>query len=284
VISPALPAFAAAACGVAAVWEALAAAEQARLPHALGAALALLRGAGGHGRAPSVPERRRLALLGAAALLAAGWLLGGLVAGLVLATAGPWAARMLVRARRRRWRADLARGAPAAARAIADALAGGHSVRGALSAAAETGGVPGAAGRALREAAGELALGEPTEATLERLRARADAVSWDTIVAAILLQQRAGGDLARLLRRVAAAQEEAARVEADARSATAQARFTAWLVLALPAGAAVLAELARPGAIGAMLSSPLAVWLVGGAGVCQLLALAAIRRIARVGD
>jgi tight adherence protein B len=75
-----------------------------------------------------------------------------------------------------------------------------------------------------------LALGEPTEAVLERLRRRAADPAWDTIVAAILLQREAGGDLASLLRATAAAQEEAERVEADARTASAQARFTAWLV------------------------------------------------------
>ena len=71
--------------------------------------------------------------------------------------------------------------------------------------------------------------------------------AWDTLVAAILLQRDAGGDLAGLLRDLAASLEAAARVDADARAATAQARFTARLVLWLPAGAAVLAELARPG-------------------------------------
>jgi tight adherence protein B len=278
-----LLAFAAAGCGVAAAWEGLAVAEQAALPVAALRLVALLRGAGRGGRDPSAAERRRLAIMGAVALLAAGWLLAGLLAGVVVAAAGPWAARTLVRSRRRRWRADLARGAPAAARAIADALSGGHSVRGALAAAA-VGGIPGAAGAALREAAAELALGEPTETVLERLRAHAADPTWETIVAAILLQREAGGDLARLLRGVAAAQEEAARVEADARGATAQARFTAWVVLGLPAGAAVLAELAHPGALRDMARSPLTLWLGGGALVLEAMALAAIRRIARVGD
>ena len=179
-----------------------------------------------------------------------------------------------MRARRERWRAELARAAPAAARALADALAGGHAVRGALAVAAE-GGVPGAAGAELRAAARALALGARTEDVLERLRARAGAPAWDTIVAAILLQRDAGGDLAGLLRSIAAGLEEAARVEADARSATAQARFTAWLVALLPVGAAALAELADPGYVAALLRAPLAPWLLGAAAVCQLAGLRA---------
>ena len=130
-----------------------------------------------------------------------------------------------------------------------------------------------------------LALGARTEDVLERLRARAGAPAWDTIVAAILLQRDAGGDLAGLLRAIAAGLEEAARVEADARSVTAQARFTAWLVALLPVGAAVLAELADPGYVVALLQrAARRRWLLGAAAVCQLVACALINRIARVGE
>jgi tight adherence protein B len=156
-------------------------------------------------------------------------------------------------------------------------------VRGALGVAAE-GGVPGAAGRELNAAARALDLGARTEDVLEHLRGRAADRAWDTIVAAILLQREAGGDLAGLLRSIAERLEEAARLEADARSATAQARFTAWLVALLPAGSAVLAELARPGYIASLLHAPLAPWLLGAAATCQLVACVAIRRIARMGE
>jgi tight adherence protein B len=271
------------ALAVAGAWEALAAVEQAAMARALGRWAAPLRAARSDGRSPTAPERRRLALVGAGALLAGGWLVAGPLIGTLCAAAGPLGVRRLVRARRERWRADLARGAPDAARAVADALSGGHAVRGALGVAAE-GGVAGAAGRELSAAARALQLGARTEDVLERLRARAADPAWDTIVAAILLQRDTGGDLAALLRSIAARMEEAGRVEADARSATAQARFTAWLVALLPAGAAVLAELARPGYIGSLLRAPLAPWMLGAAGTCQLVAWVAIRRIARMGE
>jgi tight adherence protein B len=271
------------AMGVAGTWEALAAVEQAALARAIGRWTAPLGAARREGRAPTVPERRRLGLVGAGALLAGGWLVAGPLAGAACAAAGPAAVRRLVRARRERWRDDLARGAPQAARAVADALSGGHSVRAAPAVAAD-GGVPGAAGRELAAAGRALALGAGTEAVFERLRRRARDPAWDTIVAAILLQREAGGDLAGLLRSIAGGLEEAARVEADARSATAQARFTAWLVVLLPVGAAALAELARPGYAAGLLRAPLAPWLLGAAAVCQLVASLMIRRIARVGD
>jgi tight adherence protein B len=271
------------ALGVAGAWEALAAVEQAAPARVIGRWLEPLGALRREGRAPTVPERRRLALVGAGALLAGGWLVAGPLAGAACAAGGPLGVGRLVRARRERWRADLARAAPGAARALADALAGGHGVRGALALVAD-GGAPGAARAELRAAARALALGARTEDVLEHLRGRAGAPAWDTIVAAILLQRDAGGDLAGLLRSIADGLEEAARVEADARSATAQARFTAWLVALLPVGAAVLAELADPGYVATLVRAPLAPWLLGVAAVCQLAACALISRIARVGE
>ena len=268
--------------GVLAGWELLAAVEASALVQGVGRAMAPLIRARREGLEPSPPERRRLAVLAAAGAFAAGWLVAGPPLGVVLALAGPWGALALVRARRQRWLAEVQDGAPLVARALSDALAGGHSVRGAVSAAAAGGGVTGPAGTQLRRAAADLALGEPTEVALERLRRRAGGGAFDTIVAAVLLQREAGGDLAGLLRGVAEALEDAARVRRDARTATAQARFTGALVAALPAGAAALAELASPGYVGRLVASPLTIWLAGCALALQATALLLIARLARV--
>jgi tight adherence protein B len=152
-------------------------------------------------------------------------------------------------------------------------------VRGAIVAAAE--GMTGAAGNELRAAARAAALGDPTPEILERLRRRAATPAWDAIVAGILLQRDAGGDLVGLLRDQAAALEAADRIEREARTATAQARFTARLVLLLPAAAAVLAELASPGLIAGLLAHPLSVWLVAMAAVLQATAVLAVARLGR---
>ena len=276
----ALLAGAAGACAVLGGWEALVALERAKVAAAVARILAPLRRARKEGREPTAPERRRLALLASGTLLAGGWILFGPLGGVLLAAAGPPALLGAARARRRRYLAELARGAPLAARALSDALAGGHAIRGAIGQAAR--GLPGAAGTELRATAARLELGAATEVALERLRRRAASPAWDTIVAAILLTREAGGDLARLLRGCAQSLEDATRLEAEARSATAQARFTGLLVMALPAGAAGLAELASPGYTASLARAPLTAWLVGCAVLCQLVAFAAIHRLARV--
>jgi tight adherence protein B len=273
-------AFAAGVAAVLGLWEALAAVERSRLAAALERAVEPLRRAGREGRAPTAAERRRLALLATGSLAAAGWLLGGLALALLAAVLGPALAVVAVRARRRRYTRAVRQGAAGAARALADAVGAGHSIRGAIGVAAP--GVPGAAGNELRAAARALALGAPTAEALEALRRRAADPAWDAIVAGILLQRDAGGDLAGLLRDQAAALEAADRIGRDARAATAQARFTARLVLLLPAAAAALAELASPGLLAGLLAHPLSVWLVGMAAGLQVVAILSVARLARV--
>jgi tight adherence protein B len=236
---------------------------------------------GREGRDPAVFERRRLLVAAAVAGFAVGALVAGPLAGLALGAAGPWVGLRALRARRDRHRRAVDAGAAAVAVALADALGGGHSLRGAVGEAAR-GGVPGAAGRELRRLAGELALGSPTDEALEAFRARVGSQRIDTLVAACLLQRRAGGDLARLLRECARAFEDQARLLDEARAATAQARFTGVVVVLLPLGGAVLAELASPGYLRGLAGSFLTLWLGGLALVLQVVAAVLIRRLARV--
>ena len=272
-------AFGAAAAAVVGVWELLAAVERTRVAAAWRRAIAPIVRAGREGASPTVAERRRLGVLAAAVLAAAGWFLAGIGAAIVAGVAGPAIAMALVRARRRRFRAALAASAPAVARAFADALSAGHAVRGAMEVVASS--VPGAAGHELGKAAQALRLGTGTEVVLERLRRRAGSPAWDAMLAGILLQRDAGGDLPALLRDLALALEAAARQDRDALAATAQARFTARIVLVLPVGAALLAELAQPGLLRGLLTNPISAWLTCFALLLQLSAVVAVRRLTR---
>lgn len=270
------------AIGVLAAWAALVAVEEARLVQAFGRWIAPALEAAGSGREPTSPERRRLVALGGLSALGAGWIAAGMWMGLALGATAPWAAGTVLRVRRRRWLQAVAADAPSVARALADAMAGGHSVRGALAETARSGGVGGPAGQELRAAALRLDLGERTEDVLATLARRTGPGPYDILVAAILLQRDAGGDLGCLLRALAAAFEERARVEGEARSVTAQARFSAGIVAGLPLGGAVVAELAQPGYLAGLASAPLPALLAGSALVLQGVALVAVRRIARL--
>jgi tight adherence protein B len=234
---------------------------------------------GREGRDPGAAERRKLLLAGSAAGLGLGAFLGGPRAGAALAAVCPWALSRLLRARRERYRAAVQSGIPAVAEAIADALRGGHSLRASLMEAARS--TSGAAGHELRRIAAELATGARTEEALEALCRRSPSAAVDTLVAACLVQRRAGGDLAQLLRDCARTLEEQRRLEREVSAATAQARFTGVLVVLLPLGGALLAELASPGFLAGLWGSFLTAWLVGLALVLQAAAAFLIRRMAR---
>jgi len=279
-------AFAAGFLGLFALREAIAGVRSAlasRSPAVARALAALLHAVvrlGSEGRDPGAVERRRLLAAGALAAFAAGFVTLGPLPGLAAAAAGPWAVARLLRARRERYRRAVDEGAAVAAVALADALGGGHSLRGALAEAVDA--VPGATGHELRRARSELAAGAPTEAALEALRARARSPRIDGLVAACLLQRRAGGDLARLLRGLARSFEDQSRLEDEVRAATAQARFTGLVVVLLPLAGAGLAELASPGFLAGLAQSVLTAWLVGMALVLQVVGGVLIRRLGRV--
>jgi tight adherence protein B len=243
-------------------------------------ALEPLRRAGEEGYAPSRFERRRLAALGTVGAIAGGWLFGGLALALPLAVAAPTGVGWAVSNRRRRYRRAVERSLPEIALAIADSLSAGRSLRASLAAAADS--LDGPPASELTKLGAELDLGAATAEVVERWQARMRSERLDAFAAALLSQQLAGGDLAGLLRRFAAGAAERERVAEDARSATAQARFTGLLVVAMPTGGALFAELLQPGFLAKLISSPAPAVLLVLAGSLQLAGFFAIRQLSRV--
>lgn len=246
----------------------------------LAAAVNPMLRAGREGYDPTESERRRLGVVGTGALFALTLLVAGPGPAPALALAGPAAAAWALAARRARYRRGVERGLPALATAVADALSGGRSVRGALGAAA--GSLDGPPGVEMARVRGDLDLGSSTTEALSALQRRLRSPRVDSFAAALLSQQLGGGDLAGLLRRYAGAAAERDRVAADARSATAQARFTGLLVVAMPTGAALFAELVEPGFVGRLLADTAAAVLLALAGALQLVGFAAIKRLSRI--
>ena len=228
-------------------------------------------------------ERLRLAVLGDAGVLAC----------VALAVLGPGPAP-LGRRRARRWRAG--RSAGAAPLTAGRSSAGWprsrgrsptrcrpgarHAPRWPLRRARSRGRPRGEMARVARRARARHA---PTRTRSWSCAARLDSPRVDSFAAAILSQRLAGGDLAVLLRRFAAASADRERTEADARSATAQARFTGLLVVAMPVAAALLAELLVTGFVGGPAREPgVGNAARASAAALQLAGFAAIRRLCRI--
>jgi tight adherence protein B len=245
----------------------------------LGESVSPLTRVGSEGYVPSAEEQRRLALLGSGAIAAVAVLLTGPGPLAVAAAAGPWFVGAVVARRKERYRRAVERSVPEIALAIADAISGGHSVRGALAAAARS--LDGPPAAELARVAADLELGAPTAGALRAMRSRLRSERIDSLSTALLSQQVAGGDISALMRRLAAAAAERDRVDDQAHAATTQARFTGLLVVAMPAGAALFAELLQPGFISRVLSAPASAAMLIAAAALQVMGFAVIRRLGR---
>jgi tight adherence protein B len=246
----------------------------------LQAAIEPLRLAGREGYAPNPLERRRLALLGALAALLGGWFVAGPAVAVPLAVAGPALVTATVARRRARYRSSVERALPDIGIAVADSLTAGRSLRASLCAAEAS--LDGPAAVELARLRAELELGAPTTEAVGAWRRRMRSTRVDAFAAAVLSQRFAGGDLAGLLRRFATGAADRDRAAEDARTATAQARFTGLLVVAMPSGAALFAELLSPGFIGRLLGQPASAVFLVMAAALQLVGFVAIRRLARI--
>jgi tight adherence protein B len=241
--------------------------------------LSPLRRVAREGYVPSPEEQRRLALLGSGGIAALAVLLTGVGPPAVVAAAGPWFVGAIVARRKERYRHAVERSVPEIAASIADAISGGHSIRGALATAA--GSLDGPPAAELARVGADLELGTSTADALGAMRGRLRSERIDSLAMALLSQQVSGGDVAALMRRVGAAAAERDRADDEARAATTQARFTGLLVVALPAGAALFAELLQPGFISRVVSEPASAAMLVAAGGLQLLGFALIRRLGR---
>jgi tight adherence protein B len=166
------------------------------------------------------------------------------------------------------------------AHALAAGLTAGLSLRQALSRVARD--APDPVAGELRAVVDELALGARIETALAELTRRLPSRDVRVMVTAILVQRRTGGNLARALAVLADRLDERARLDRELRGATAQARLTAWLVAALPAGAGVMAEVASPGTVRRVVGEPPGSLLVVVSVLLYTAGVVWVRRIGRV--
>ena len=202
-------------------------------------------------------------------------------AALVLAASGTRPARLAsIAAERRAVRRrhdDAARALPDALRGLAAELSAGRTLDRALDAVATR--VPAALASAFADAARRMRHSSLAPEALRGVLPRDG--SGALVLAALTLQRRTGGDLPRLLRTLATTVEDRGRVEAEIRSLTAQARFSARAVPLLPPlGLAVLAML-DPHAVALELTTPVGILLVAVSSALDLTGALLIRRLAR---
>lgn len=203
----------------------------------------------------------RLLLASSAACALFAFAVAGPIAAPAGIVAGPLLLRAVLRGRGRRRAARIDACSADFAQAMASGLAAGRSVRGALISSA--GSTPEPLASELDRALVDLTLGGSVHGALLALRSRTGSQRIEAMAGAIELHHGSGGDLVKLMRELAAAFRERDRALQDAHSASAQARFTSYIVAAIPLGTCALLELVSPGLVsGAASFAPSAVMLV----------------------
>jgi tight adherence protein B len=194
--------------------------------------------------------------------------------------APPVAAHLLLRGAERRRPQRVAAQLPAVSARIADGLSAGRSLRQAIERAA--GDAPEPVRGELTRVADAVATGDRVEDALAALAARVPTPEVEMFVCSVLVNARSGGNLARVLGELGARLEERGRLVRELRGAAAQARMTAWLVGALPVGAAVAVEVVAPGTLGRALGSAPGRLAAAASAAMLLGAVLLIRRLGRV--
>lgn len=184
----------------------------------------------------------------------------------------------LSRRRRRRGSVDPATVA-VLARSVADTMAAGRSLPAALAIAERD--VDGPLATWLRSVTTRLAVGEDVLRTLDRDRTTAgDHV--DLLVATLAVQYRAGGDLVRTLRDLAAVMDARQSLHDEVETLLTSARSAGNLTALLGVGTVALLAYLRPGALAALVTDDLGRVAVLVALVLYGAAFLAMRRVARV--
>lgn len=230
---------------------------------------------------PGRGERARLVATPAlVAAAVAGWLFGGWPGALGTSACVIVLAVIVEGALERRQACALARQIPELCERIAAAMRAGRSLRASIARATEESSGPGARELALIQR--DLDLGERLEVALGDACERTGSSELGALSATVEVQQRAGGSLAVALEELASRLRDEERVRADVRTATAQARASAWLVAGLPVAGGVAFELAAPGSATTLLAHPLGVAVTLVSTAMYAVGLVAISRLARV--
>ena len=199
------------------------------------------------------------------------------VVGVAAAAGGIGAAWGFVSSADRRYLARFSSQLPVVAQQLGSAIGAGLSLRQAIGRTARD--APEPAASELGRLARDLDLGARIDVALEETAARLPDPGLRIMVVAILVQRVVGGNLAQALTDLSARLEERSALEREARSATAQAKMSAWLVGGLPLAGGVLVEVVAPGTVGRTLGQGFGLIVVAVASLLQGIAVVLIRRV-----
>jgi tight adherence protein B len=136
--------------------------------------------------------------------------------------------------------------------------------------------------RELQRVFTEARLGRPPEEALEDMAARMSSPDLAWAVMAIKIQREVGGNLAELLETVAETMMQRERLRREVRALTAEGRFSAYILSAMPPGFFLMFYALQPDYMGKLFSEPLGTIAVVGGGFATVIGWFWLQKIVKI--
>ena len=211
---------------------------------------------------------------GALVSLVVGWTLGLVLAIATLGLGGVLALRRVSR------RDQMDQQLVSALELMASAMESGYSIQQALERVVRD--APDPIASQFARVSRAIELGTPLEAALIHLAERVGGENFEFFATITAMQHRIGGDLPTLLTSLATRIRERLALKAEMQALTAQARYSGWVLIALPFAVVGLLLVANPGYLAPLIWSSAGRNMVLFAATLLVAGLATIRAISRV--
>ena len=208
-----------------------------------------------------------------------GYVIRGVVGGLLLGAVGLAVLTGYFRTKQNRWLKDAEAALPEFLRGVASTLRAGSSLSQAMALVAVD--TAGALGDEVRRVLKREALGFSINETLNELTQRIPSRDLALAVMAITIQREVGGSLADVLDNIVQTIVDRQRLKSEVRVLTAQGRYSGWLLTVLPFVLGLLLYFTDPSYMGALISSRLGWGLLGGAVLLVLIGGFVINRMVK---
>lgn len=202
-----------------------------------------------------------LAIAGTLVAGAVGTLLSGFGLGLLFALVSPVLAHfmLVILISQRRAKFDSQMGD--LLQLLSGGLRAGHSILRAIDAAAAEADAP--TSEEMRRVITETSLGKDLLESLMDTAQRMESEDFTWIAQAIQINREVGGDLAEVLDQVNGTIRERAEIKGQIKALSAEGKFSAYILMALPIGIVVMLSVVNPGYIGVLYTEPLGWVMIG---------------------
>lgn len=218
-----------------------------------------------------------LVISGGIAGLLLGWVIGGPFLGILLLIGSPVVAHLMLIMRTSRRRAKFDSQLGDTLQLLTGGLRAGHSILRAIDAAATEADAP--TSEEMRRVVTETSLGKDLLVSLLDASRRMENEDFAWIAQAIQINREVGGDLAEVLDHVAETIRERSEIKGQIRALSAEGKFSAYILVALPFGIGAMLMIVSPGYVTPLFTEPLGWVMIGASAIMMTIGGLWLRKI-----